>query len=177
MRKIIKNVVIFLALALIGIGIYWFLVRPNAYKYDNSYKSLIGINLPASSTVLRNEDGHGGFHGDGESYLEIQLTKDGVEKFISDAKETQRWFTFPLPEDVKIILYGGDYGGTSYHIDEISKTIPKDIKNGIYFFRDRFAENYPEEKDKSIYSRGAYNVTISILNFDTNKLYIYELDT
>ena len=50
-------------------------------------------------------------------------------------------------------------------------------KNGIYYFKDRFAENYPEEADTNINDRAAYNITFAIFDLDTNKLYIYKLDT
>ena len=55
-------------------------------------------------------------------------------------------------------------------------SLPK-IKNGIYYFRDRYAENYPEEADININERYSYNFTACLLDLDTNKLYIYELDT
>ena len=54
--------------------------------------------------------------------------------------------------------------------------IPK-TKNEIYYFKDRFAENYPEEADTNINDRAAYNITFALFDLDTNKLYIYKLDT
>ena len=57
-------------------------------------------------------------------------------------------------------------------VDDISK-----IKNGIYYFRDRYAENYPEEAKTNINDRYAYNFTVAIFDLDTNKLHIYTVDT
>ncbi|KGI36905.1 Uncharacterised protein [Clostridium tetani] len=133
--------------------------------------------MPKQSIILKKEDSHGGFHGDGEYYSEIQLTKQGVREFTNAARKTGKWSSVPLPKDIKIIVYGGEYDDVLYNIGEIPKGIPENIKYGIYYIKDRFAEKYPNEKNKKIYLRYAYNLTISILDFDTGKLYIYELDT
>lgn len=153
-------------------------IELNLVHVEPAEVGLIGMELPKDSTVIKHKDTHGGFHGDGELYLEIQLTKDGVKQFISDAKKTRKWSSLPLSDDIKIILYGGDYNGTSYDIgDRMTGDIPKDIKTGIYYVRDRFAENYPKEKNIDINQRASYNITIAILDSSTRKLYIYELDT
>ena len=140
-------------------------------------KKIININIPKDSTILKWNDGQAGFHGDGEAYAEIKLTKEGMEKFIIDAEETNKWNSLPLSKDLKIIVYGGNYDGISYDIGKMSKNIPDDIESGIYYFRDRYAEHYTEHIDTNINSRYSYNLTISILDFDASKLYIYELDT
>jgi len=143
----------------------------------NNYKNRIGVSLPDKSKILKSLDDHGGFHGDGEAYSEIQLTKEGAEKFTRDAKETGKWKALPTSVQIDIIIYGGKYEGTTYSNGKLARNIPRNIKNGIYFVRDRFAEKYPEQKATSINSRSAYNITIAILDSDTNKLYIYDLDT
>ena len=67
--------------------------------------------------------------------------------------------------------------GNYYVYEPLSDyNIPK-TKNGIYYFRDRFAENYPEEAGTNINDRASYNITFALLDLDTNKLYIYKLDT
>lgn len=125
---------------------------------------MIGIDLPKQSTVLKEEDSHGGFHGDGEYYSEIQLAEDSVNEFVDDATNTGKWLSLPLSSDIANII-------------SIQGHIPQNLNNGIYFVRDRFAEKYPDQKDTNINSRYSYNLTISIFDFDTNILYIYELDT
>ncbi len=143
-------------------------------KAENSYdRNRIGIDLPNQSVILKKQDDHGGFHGDGEYYCAIQLTEEGVIKFTHDAAKTGKWAPLPLPEDIEIIVHGNEY----YDIGKMSKNIPKNVTRGIYYVRDRYAEEYPSEKNTNILSRYSYNVTISILDFDTKILYIYELDT
>lgn len=132
------------------------------------YKNKIGVNLPKNSIVLSKNDSHGGFHDDGEYYSEIQLTESGLKEFIKNADKSGSWKACPLPEDIEILIHD---------VGNMSKSIPKNIENGIYYVRDKFAEEYPMEKNKNILNRSSYNVTVSILNIDTKKLYIYELDT
>lgn len=142
-----------------------------------SLKNKIKISLPKDSVILVKYDSHGGPHGDGEYYSEIQLSEKGLQKFLKNSNKTGKWFSYPLPEDIQKLMYGSQYETESYKIGTKSINIPRNIKNGIYYIRDRFAERYPNEKDTNILSRHSYNVTISILDIDTKKLYIYELDT
>jgi hypothetical protein len=132
-----------------------------------NYKSIIGVNLPRNSTVLKEEDDSGGFPADGEYYAVVQLTKDGIQKFVKNANKTGKWLALPLSRDISNII---DLG-------EETHNIPKNIKHGIYYVRDRYAEYYPNDKNTNINCRGTYNVTIAILDTKTGKLYIYKLDT
>jgi hypothetical protein len=176
MIKVMKNKVILITIvysiiAICGYGFFRTLTE------NDSYNKRIGMNLPKDSIILIEEDGHGGFHGDGEYYSEVQLTEDAVKEFVNNASKAGEWLSYPLPKDIEILLYGGKYMGTDYQIGEKSKNIPKDIKDGIYYVKDRLAERNPNMKNINIITRGSYNVTISILDPDTKKLFIYKLDT
>jgi hypothetical protein len=46
------------------------------------YKNKIGVKLPKDSIIIVKDDSHGGFHGDGEYYSEIQSTESGLKEFI-----------------------------------------------------------------------------------------------
>ena len=158
-RTINKAIIITSCALVIAIGLVFYKFTPNI-----SYTNMIGIDLPKQSTVLKEEDSHGGFHGDGEYYSEIQLAEDSVNEFVDDVTNTGKWLLLPLSSDIANII-------------SIQGHNPQNLNNGIYFVRDRFAEKYPDQKDTNINSRYSYNVTISIFDFDTNILYIYELDT
>ena len=122
---------------------------------------------------------HGGFLGDGESYVIIKLNEKGKKEFLKEAKKNNKWSNMPLPEKYQKIVFGGEFDNVDYGDGyfEDGGHIPRDIKNGIYYFRDRYAEKYPKEADVDINERYSYNFTISILDLDRNKLYIYDLDT
>lgn len=181
-NKIIFTLIILIVIVIIGYFGTKALVNKkielNLIQVRPAEVDFIGIKLPENSTVIKSKDTHDGSHSDGELFSEIQLTKEGMKKFVEDAKKTGKWSPLPLPENIEIILYGGNHNGTNYDTgNRMTEDIPKDIKNGIYYVRDIFAENYPKEKDTDINSRVSYNVIISILDFSTRKLYIYQLDT
>lgn len=98
---------------------------------------------------------------------------------MKNIEKNKKWKKTPLQKDLKLIIYGGELkkDGNYYVYEPLPDyNIPK-TKNGIYYFKDRFAENYPEEADTNINDRAAYNITFALFDLDTNKLYIYKLDT
>lgn len=176
MGKIVKKdklilIVSVISIVIIGYGLFRIMA---SIIIDNKG---IGIKLPKDSIIIIKEDNHGGFHGDGEYFSEIQLTNEGLKEFTSSANKTGQWNSLPLSKDIEIILHGWNYKDPGYHTGNKAENIPKDIKSGIYYVKDRFTKEDPNMKSKNILSRNSYNVTISILNFETKKLYIYELDT
>ena len=172
MKKIIITLGIILTLGIISV--YLFSVFNCKYDYIKS----IEIDLPNDSKELKFLDTHGGFHGDGECIVEQQLTEKGAKEFIKNANKTGKWSALPLNSEFKIYLYGGRFNNVEFGEKDIpSKNIPRNLNHGIYYFRDRYAEYYPNEANKSFLRRCATNATISILDTDTNKLYIYEIDT
>lgn len=142
---------------------------------EDIYKQMIGVTIPEDSTIIRNEDTHGGFHGDGDYFGEIQLTEEGSKEFIISIEETGQWSKEPLSDGINHLLFGGEYNGPG--VNSMQDVIPNNITNAIYFVRDRFAETYPEDAETNMLERGAYNFTIAVFDLDTNKLYIYEMDT
>ena len=182
--KIRKIYIVLLIIVFIVTGYKLIYIKmSNDYKIrmntPSTYSDRIGISIPKDSTVLDYGNDHGGFLGDGESYVIIKLNEKGKKEFLKEAKKNNKWSNMPLPEKYQKLVFGGesdnvDYGDGYF---EDGGHIPRDIKNGIYYFRDRYAEKYPKEADVDINERYSYNFTISILDLDRNKLYIYELDT
>lgn len=140
---------------------------------------MIGISIPNDSAVLEYDDIHGGFQGDGESYAIIQLTNQGKSVFVENANKSGKWESLPLSKEIEPIIIGGEYEGIDYGdgIFEISEKISRNIENGIYYFRDRYAEEYPEYTKVDIKLRNSYNFTICMLDIDNGKLYIFEYDS
>ncbi|QNO14254.1 hypothetical protein HYG86_05445 [Alkalicella caledoniensis] len=167
-----KSKLILAFLALIIIGGYVFFQSSNVMNT----KRLLGVNIPRDSTIIIKESSTG-FFGDGEYYVEVLLSDKGLEKFINAVNKGGKWLPVPLSEEISVLIYGGKYRGANYSIGNQSKNIPQDIDNGVYYFRDRFGERNPEMKDTNVVTRGAYNITFAILDIQTKKLYIYELNT
>ena len=178
-----KKFVLFFILLFIFIlaAISIFILKIDYFDPYNSsnYSDMINTEIPKTSKVLDYKDTHGGFLGDGDLYAVIQFDNDEKNSFLKNIEKNKKWKKTPLQKDLKLIIYGGELkkDGNYYVYEPLSDyNIPK-TKNGIYYFRDRFAENYPEEADTNINDRAAYNITFALFDLDTNKLYIYKLDT
>lgn len=163
-KKLIKGsipMIVFFLLFYIGINEFH-----GIFSDNNKYNKHIKMNLPKDSIILIENDSHGGFHGDGEYYSEVQFTEDGIKEFIKSANETRQWCSYPLPNEIENLLSFAESGGET-------KKIPMDIKNGIYYFNDRSTGSSSNTGGV----KNSYNFTIAILDSNTKKLYIYELDT
>lgn len=176
-----KNIIVIVFLVLIGYKVYDVTMEKN---YDEkmgniySYMDKINIEIPLSSKVLEYDSSSKGIQGDGESYAVIQISEDEKNEFIENALEN-KWKEMPLPKEIEVLVFGGenkevDFGEGLFNIKDFRLS---GIKNGIYYFEDRFAKYYPEQKDIPISERSAYNFTLAMFDRDENKLYIFELDT
>lgn len=143
------------------------------------YDNLIEVITPDNSKVIDLYNTHGGFHGDGDYYVAIQLDMQTLKDFSDEALKNSKWNKLPIDKEINSFIYGYEEtnGSSSYIYYGHNKGIPNNIKNGIYYFRDIYAENYPKEKDISILNRPSHNLIFSILDFDTGKLYILESDS
>jgi len=116
--------------------------------------------------------------GDGEYFAEIQLSKDDFNKLYDKVIESKQWKSLPIAEKIELTqLYGGNFNATSYDTPEISKKIPKYIKNGVYYYDDVFAELYPKKSNLGADNYRSGNYIVSVLDRDMNLLYIYRYDS
>ena len=105
--KQIKRVIVSavsLVLAIVALTIYICIFK--ATIGAEIPKDSTGVEIPKNSTILVEEDTHGGFMGDGEYYKEVQLTDEGVKKFIEYVKEADTWSDFPLSDEFNYWIYG-----------------------------------------------------------------------
>ena len=183
--KIKKRYIVILVMVLIALVAYKLIDIKMAKEYEiyvndpTSYNESINVSIPEDSTVLEYENDHGGVHGDGESYVAIQLSDVGATEFIAQGREIANWEELPLSDDISHFIVGGvkddvDYGDGYL---EFGGDKLKGIVNGIYYFHDRFIENYPEYADTDRDLRPAENFTIAVFDTDTNILHICEFDT
>jgi hypothetical protein len=136
----------------------------------NHYMNLIGLDIPKSSVVLKSEDSHGGFHGDGVLYEEIQLEGDDITIFVKNALNTNYWRKLPMDGDLKKLIYGEH--GSNYSYGGCGEMMPKDIANGLYYFNDRY---YTHEG--SIFDRYSQNFNFALFDINKGKLYILKFDS
>lgn len=134
------------------------------------YKRTIGIDIPKYSSIAIEKDTHGGFNGDGEYFSIIEISDSDKDEFINDIKQNSSWDALPISDEEKRKIY---FGREEYIYEEALGKIPRDIKNGSYYFKDRGEEDYPDDNING----AAYNFDFGVMDYDKNILYIYVLDT
>lgn len=144
---------------------------------------LLGISIQQGS-ITTNLDNHGGFHGDGITYMEIHFSENHC---LSEIRENSEWKRLPLTANLERLVTTV----TSFAKDEATRQsidtsslyttahtpIPLTITNGYYCFIDRFPEADNANDDFALWNRYAQNCTLAIYDADTHILYYLALDT
>lgn len=113
--------------------------------------------------LLKSEDSHGGFLGDGLAYAEVQCSME--------VPDSEYWHELPLSDTLAALV---SRNGLLDSIDGRCLA-PPEIRNGYYFFMDEFDGTSPD--DSQVRERYSYNFTLALYDADTGILYYYELDT
>lgn len=134
----------------------------------------------SSAAVLENLDTHGGFHGDGKTFLKLQFSTSQSNTFCAEIQDSDYWHSLPLSENTARALYGSYGDGYShaplFQNDNGDPLLPE-VENGYYFFCDRHSEAADPADDSALHSRYSWNFTIAVYDADTMTLYYFELDT
>ncbi|MCQ2449998.1 MAG: hypothetical protein MJ132_07420 [Clostridia bacterium] len=124
-------------------------------------------------TVVEEEDTHGGFLGDGDTYVILDCSNNPEAAL----KIVKNWKPLPLSENLQCFLYGGEKDGVNYDGCAEQAHFPE-IKNGYYRFKDRSSEVIKDRADDSDFlKRYSINMSVAIYDTDTNMLYFYAQDT
>ena len=159
MNKYLKITFLMILFLLIIYIIYVF-----AFKNYIFYSSHIEVAIPIFAK-MQEIDTHGGFHGDGESYVKVYFSDNQAEKFISKIKTNIHWQELPMPE----ILQKHNTINEEIKIPEIEK--------GYWFFIDRHNKTINKYDYSGIFDRASYNYSIAVFDTFSNILYYYALDT
>ena len=62
----------------------------------------LGVDA-SSAEVLSQTDDHGGFHGDGTTFVELQFSDDAV---LEQIEESGDWKAFPIDRTARALVYG-----------------------------------------------------------------------
>lgn len=131
-------------------------------------------------------DDHGGWLGDGETYIEIH---DDTHQIAAEIAQRDDWSPMPVSRDVRILVYGiierGEdivthYGPTLTNRNR-KPWIPE-IEHGFWILVDRQSETEQSERrdpdrPSGIHNRYSYNLTVGIYDTDHSILYVLALDT
>lgn len=136
----------------------------------------IQVTLP-DGNILAEVETHGGFHGDGESFLQLALYTEHAAEFEKQLAVAEGWAPLPLPEELQTLLWGGSFGGVTYgpctSAEEIQ--LPQ-AAAGWYFFLDRRQVASPESL-KQLLNAPSHNFTVGIYDKESQTLFLYALDT
>lgn len=128
----------------------------------------IGIDI-SGSKIIEKTDTHGGFHGDGMMFVQIEINN---KKFEQELKNTGKWSQEPS-ELTEILLYGNEEW-SPYIADDNGKPLIKKIENGYYFIINDTDSNEEDIEWSEMYS---VNAIVAVYDVDNNILYYYEIDT
>lgn len=104
-----------------------------------------------NTTYLEGFDNHGGFYGDGETFVKVKCYDSFESNFDSS------WEVLPLKGDAYKYFY--EWGGVLLHPETNDKLIPE-IQNGFWNYK----------------NTGPMNWDLAIYDIDENILYFYEWD-
>jgi hypothetical protein len=139
----------------------------------------LGIDL-SNAKVLESMDSHGGFHGDGDTYVKMAFADDEREFFVKELEKNTAWSKLPLTDNLNIVVYGEKNGFESlgpYVVNDNGEATFPFVENGYYFFLDRNSESKDVKDDTNLLNRNSFNFTIAIYDIDNHTLHYYELDT
>lgn len=125
----------------------------------------------SAGEILIEMDTHGGFHGDGETYVVLEFP-DG-DSF--QVPESGFWHELPLSDNLNTFLY--EYTHHTQVWDAMGEELLPELEEGYYFFLDRNSDSLFQSDDAELLSRGAYNFILALYDPASLTLYYYELDT
>lgn len=138
----------------------------------------MGISVN-SCQVLQESDSHGGFLGDGQTFVELQASPEEFRYIVE--KMTTKWKSLPLTKNLSKAVYGetakeGRYMPLLTDRESGAALIPS-IEKGYYYFQDRNNLNGDLEDDSRLFDRYSYNFTLVICDKDRNRIYYIKYDT
>lgn len=165
--------IIFAAICFWGcvIGLFYYGMR-QYYSVENYIaREMGGIDI-SEGDILYEKDDHGGFHGDGSTFIQIQFTDGEFERIEKEVSEKGNWKRFPLPSIIRDAVYGRFRGEFEAAGADIKK-----IRNGYWFFYDRHSESKNRDDYSEIFNRYSSNWTIAFCDTDKKMIYYMEKDT
>ena len=160
------------AVAVIVLGIV--LHSPQKDDISEPQRTVLGINI-SSGSIITDTDSHGGFHGDGITFLEVAFEDDSC---LNQIKGNSSWKQLPVSYPVDALLYGTQNGSSSIgpYVTEGGKKLFPKTEAGYYYFKDRHT-GAGGQGSKDVVNRHSFNFTVALYDEDTQTLYYCEFDT
>ena len=124
------------------------------------------LDLEIKGDLVEYTDDHGGFLGDGLTYICVDVSKSELH-----IEGTHGWNELPMTASIHTILYGSETHGALR--ESFDFELP-DAQNGYYYFYDKQTGAYTDE---GILGRPSYNFKFALYDLDEMKFYFIEFDT
>lgn len=136
----------------------------------------------SSGTVMAESDTHGGFLGDGISFLKLAFPDDALAGAIA---ADPAWNPLPLSDLTTALLYGitTEQDGASmswgpYLTDgDGHPLVETAVETGWYRFIDRHSQSQDPAEESGVLERGSLNFTLALYDAERNELYYLTMDT
>lgn len=136
-------------------------------------KEAVGVEV-GEAEMMKYEDTHGGFHGDGTTFAAFRMTEEEALPQFEEAG----WQRLPFDRTATALAYGITEGNVTtgpYMTDGEGKTMLPEIEKGYYYFLDRYPGE--EEQSKNVLERSAVNFTMAVYDTETGTMYYVKIDT
>lgn len=144
-------------------------------NWKNEISDILDIDVHKGS-VITEYDSHGGFLGDGMTFVTISFSDDTL---LIQMSESGDWRSLPLTETLTAVVYGisTENSRIGPYLEKNEETVIPEIQNGYYWFLDRHSQSTDNRDDTNVISRGSQNFTLAIYDTDAGILYYIESDT
>lgn len=154
MKRFLTLILIFLAV-IAGCG---GLGGPREGKELRQIGRALDLDL-SGGTLLRFEDDHGGFHGDGKTVAEVAL-----DSLAEELEGAPGWRPLPMTDSAARAVRLCGEGGAP-------------VEEGFYYLCDRHSESVDPYDDSQLHERYSWNFTAAVYDSGSGRLYFYEFDT
>ena len=142
-----------------------------AEKEEKTVEKGLGLEL-SGVTHISAYDSHGGFNGDGVSFIALTFEDGGLEQQLA---ADPAWQSLPADETVQALVWGvEDEAGSTGPLltgSDGQPLVPA-VQAGYYRLIDRHSDT-----QTPILERGSFNFTVGVYDADARILYYCELDT
>lgn len=153
--------------------------RPHGHSF---IVSATGIDV-TGTTVVCDVETHGGFLGDGETYVVLSFDDD---RALDAIQSNPSWKPLPLSENLSLLVHGRqtDVGIrrvplTWRMLDPEAEDVPlfPACGQGYYLFIDRHSESRDKHSDAELFDRASLNYTLALYDLRERRLYYFEDDS
>ena len=166
--KHVKGILIGGTAAILLVCIFVTITSPR-YKASK----LLSTDLPRPITTQWS-DTHGGSFGEGELYGKFLFSASDQKNLDNVLSSSENWHTLPFPEDVNILLYGGEKYGENYQFKLADGWGETTVTRGYYYFYDRL---HHTTSDTQLLESSSLDVTIGLYDSERGVLYVMTYDS